>query len=114
MSLDNIMRHPLAIIVHDGNFCLSDSLSLVCGQTEPSQGLLIVFRDSLSIKIQRPQVELRLGLPLYHRFFIPLPCLNIVPWHASAFAIQHPQVVLREGISLLGQRSPRLLASIPA
>src|SRR4029077_17368511 len=83
ISLDNIMRHPLAIIVHDGNFRLSDSLSLICGQTEPSQGLLIVFRDSLSVKIQRPQVELRLGLSLYRGFVIPLPCLNIVLRHAS-------------------------------
>jgi hypothetical protein len=27
---------------------------LVCGPTEPSQGLLIVFRDSIAVKIQNP------------------------------------------------------------
>src|SRR5207244_9374889 len=49
MSLDKIMRHTLAIIVHDANFRLSESLSLICSHTEPSQGLLVVFWDSTSV-----------------------------------------------------------------
>src|SRR6195256_4328087 len=75
ICLDNIMWYPSAIIVHDGHFRFSYGLSLIRGQTEPSQGLLIVFRASLSVKIQCPQVELRLGLSLYRRLFIPLSCL---------------------------------------
>jgi hypothetical protein len=35
-----------------------------------------------------------------------MPCLDIVLRYASTFSIQHAEVVLREGIALLGKWSP--------
>jgi hypothetical protein len=39
-------------------------------------------------------------------FLVPLPRLDIVFWYALAVGIEQAEVVLRDGMSLLGQRLP--------
>ena len=78
MGQDNILRHAIPTLVQEAKLGLRHCISLICGQTKPVQGQLIIFRNPFPISINNPQVELRQCVPLDGGLLIPLPRLNIV------------------------------------
>jgi len=59
IGLDIVLRHAVPTLIHEAKFSLRYTISLICGQTKPVRGQLIIFRNSFSIFINSPQAELR-------------------------------------------------------
>ena len=63
-GLGGVLRHALALSVHDAKIELRDGVALVCSFTIPLDRLGIVPQHTLAALVHNAEVELRVSVPL--------------------------------------------------
>ncbi len=87
---------------------------LLGGPAEPQQGLLVVLRQALTLRVSPAQSVLGIGIALLGRLAIPFRDRRIVFRYAQPVTIQFAEAGLSRGQPLLGGKTkqPRRLGMI--
>ena len=64
MSFLAVLRHTVAVGIHETEIVLRGGLSLVCRKAEPLDCFLVVSRHALAVGIHEAELQLRFGVSL--------------------------------------------------
>src|SRR5262249_54379110 len=106
VGLHIVFLYTVSTLVHETKSSLREGIALLRGQTIPIHSFLEILLNTPPIIIEDPQVHLSIRLSLGCGFLVPLPRLVVVLWCSLADVVEQAEVVLCQGISLLGQRLP--------
>src|SRR5262249_16559218 len=80
-------------------------LSLVCCRAIPGHGGLLILRDTCSVLVREPEIELALDVPLSSCLAEPVGRRIVVLRHALSLQEHSPEIVLRLAMSLFSRLS---------
>src|SRR5262249_6699865 len=85
--------------------CFCCGMSLVCCRAIPGHGGLLILRDTCSVLVHEPEIELALDVPLSSCLAEPVGRRVVVLRHALSLDEHSPEIVLGLAMSLFSRLS---------
>jgi hypothetical protein len=97
VGLDIVLRHAVAVVVHqtEAGLCAGDSL--FGGQAQPLHFRCVVLRHALAVFVHQAEVRLGRCISLLGSQAVPLHRLCVVQQHADAVAVYPTEAELGDG-----------------